>query len=98
MKTQTNNTVPPVPLARLVRRLRLCAGWTILAAIPLSTLAMWFGEGFQKGVIIMLVSLCFGVIFTGWIALGVWLIAGAKYPPNDKGLATQPAPKDSDSK
>jgi O-antigen/teichoic acid export membrane protein len=77
MKKQTNNAIP-----RLIRCLRLCAGWTILAAIPLSTLAMWFGEGFQKGVIIMLISLCFGAIFTGWLALGVWLITGAKYPPN----------------
>jgi hypothetical protein len=97
MKTHTDNTAMAVPLQRLVRRLRMFAGWSILAVIPISTLALWFSDGLEKGIAMLIISLGFGLIVTGWIFLGVWLIAGSKYPPNAGGMARELAAKDSDS-
>ena len=65
-------------LARLVRILRVSTGWMILAAIPLSVLAIYFSEGLVEGLIKIACVLCFGVIGTGYVALGVWLISGGK--------------------
>jgi len=65
-------------LRRLVRILRVATGWTILAAIPVSITGTYFSEGFVSGLIKIACVLCFGVILAGYVALGMWLIAGGK--------------------
>jgi hypothetical protein len=78
MKTKNKLTASAGRMPRLVRLLRVATGWMILLAVPLGLLAIWFSEGLVKGLIQLVVCLCFGVIATSYLALGLWLIHGGK--------------------